>query len=90
MESDGIEEISIRLLGSRRQRRGVAAVGGRQEVDFESPLSSFVGDEEGREGYGSVRRRPVKKPKRVDSFDVEGMEIAGSHGHHHKIHGFYA
>lgn len=27
----------------------------------------------------------VKKARRVDSFDVEAMEIAGSHGHHSKV-----
>nr|GEX66019.1 hypothetical protein [Tanacetum cinerariifolium] len=31
------------------------------------------------EGYGSVRRRLVKKDERVDSFDVEAMAIVGSH-----------
>ncbi|KAH6815618.1 Potassium transporter family protein [Perilla frutescens var. frutescens] len=84
MEGDGIEESSIRLLGS-------GGAGGESwrwvdgsEVDSESPPWSVVGDEEEREGYGTVRRRLIKKPKRVDSFDVEAMEIAGSHGHHHK------
>ncbi|KAL2559683.1 putative potassium transporter 12 [Forsythia ovata] len=36
------------------------------------------------EGLGSVRRRLLKKPKRVDSFDVEAMQIADSNGHHKK------
>ncbi|GJY91066.1 putative potassium transporter 12 [Tanacetum coccineum] len=39
--------------------------------------------------YGVSKRkkeqeRLVKKAKRVDSFDVEAMAIAGSHGHHNK------
>ncbi|KAK3041773.1 hypothetical protein RJ639_000289 [Escallonia herrerae] len=74
MEEEGIEE-SSGVFESRW-------VDG-SEVDSESPPWSVVGDSEGREGYGSVRRRLVK-PKRVDSLDVEAMEIAGSHGHHNK------
>lgn len=54
------------------------------EVDSESPPWSLFGDEEIRQGYGSVRRRLVKKPKRVDSFDVEAMEISVAYGSHHK------
>ncbi|KAA8533128.1 hypothetical protein F0562_033339 [Nyssa sinensis] len=54
------------------------------EVDSEAPPWSLLDENESREGYGSVRRRFVKKPKRVDSFDVEAMEITGSHGHHAK------
>lgn len=35
---------------------------------------------------GSLRRRLImKKPKRLDSFDVEAMEIATSHSHHSKV-----
>ncbi|GJS36498.1 Rossmann-like alpha/beta/alpha sandwich fold protein [Tanacetum coccineum] len=37
-------------------------------------------DENRSEGYGSVRRRLVKKAETVDSFDVEAMAIVGSHG----------
>ncbi|KAL3501208.1 hypothetical protein ACH5RR_035657 [Cinchona calisaya] len=76
---------SVRLL-SRPSSGGVGEsrwVDG-SEVDSESPPWSLLGDEEIREGYGSIRRRLAKKPKRVDSFDVEAMEIAGSHGHHKK------
>ncbi|XP_057774617.1 putative potassium transporter 12 [Salvia miltiorrhiza] len=83
---DGIEEISVRLLGSSGSGGGGESwrwVDG-SEVDSESPPWSLAGDEGGREGYGTVRRRLIKKPKRVDSFDVEAMEIAGAHGHHHK------
>ncbi|KAJ9709008.1 hypothetical protein PVL29_000819 [Vitis rotundifolia] len=54
------------------------------EMDSDSPPWSLFGDDEGREGYGSIRRRLVKKPKRADSFDVEAMEIAGSHAHDSK------
>ncbi|XP_009792580.1 putative potassium transporter 12 [Nicotiana tabacum] len=55
------------------------------EVDSESAPWLLFGDEEiNREGYGSVRRRLVKKPKRVDSFDVEAMEISVAHASHHK------
>lgn len=55
------------------------------EVDSETPPWLLFADEEiNREGYGSVRRRLVKKPKRVDSFDVEAMEISVAHSSHNK------
>ncbi|XP_058193765.1 putative potassium transporter 12 [Rhododendron vialii] len=77
MEEERIEESSERLLrtGSTRWVDG-------SEVDSETTPWSLH-DESG-EAYGSVRRRLVKKARRVDSFDVEAMEIAGSHGHHSK------
>lgn len=91
MEEEGIEESnSVKLSGSSVSGGG----GGRgesfrwvdgSEVDSESPPWSLIGDREDGEGYGSVRRRLVKKPKRLDSFDVESMEIAGAHGHHSKV-----
>ncbi|KAI5679183.1 hypothetical protein M9H77_10133 [Catharanthus roseus] len=81
MKEEEIEESSssVRFLrtGSGRWVDG-------SEVDSESPPWSLLDDEEIREGYGSVRRRLSKKPKRVDSFDVEAMEIVGAHGHHNK------
>lgn len=90
MEEEGIEESnSVKFSGSSVSGGG----GGRgesfrwvdgSEVDSESPPWSLIGDREDGEGYGSVRRRLVKKPKRLDSFDVESMEIAGAHGHHSK------
>ncbi|CAH9139975.1 unnamed protein product [Cuscuta epithymum] len=55
------------------------------EVDSESTPWSMHGDDEIREGYGSIRRRLAKKPKRVNSFDVEALEIAGGgHTSHNK------
>lgn len=85
MKRDGIEEsnTSTRLLG--RSSSGGSSesrwVDG-SEVDWdEVPMWS---KHDGREGYGSIRRRLAKKPKRVDSFDVEAMEIAGTHAHHSK------
>ncbi|GFP96238.1 putative potassium transporter 12 [Phtheirospermum japonicum] len=91
MEEDGIEESRVRLLGSSGSGGSGGAAGGSwrwvdgSEVDSESPQWSLGADEEiNREGFGSVRRRLMKKPKRVDSFDVEAMEIAGAHGHHMK------
>lgn len=82
MKEEEIEESSssVRFLrtGSGRWVDG-------SEVDSESPPWSLLDDEEIREGYGSVRRRLSKKPKRVDSFDVEAMEIVGAHGHHNKV-----
>ncbi|PPS11503.1 hypothetical protein GOBAR_AA09137 [Gossypium barbadense] len=86
-EEDWIEErSSVRLRGRTFSGGGVSEsrwVDG-SEVDSESPPLSMFDDNEAKEGYGSLRRRLVKKPKRVDSFDVEAMEIAGAHGHHPK------
>ncbi|GJX21635.1 hypothetical protein Tco_0226080 [Tanacetum coccineum] len=53
------------------------------EVDSELPpwlLLNDDNDENRSEGYGSVRRRLVKKAKRVDSFYVEAMAFVGYHG----------
>lgn len=87
MKAEIEESSSVRLL-SRPSSGGVGEsrwVDG-SEVDSESPPWSLLGDEQNiREGYGYIRRRLAKKPKRVDSFDVEAMEIAGAHGHHNKV-----
>ncbi|KAL3511265.1 hypothetical protein ACH5RR_030666 [Cinchona calisaya] len=86
MKEEIEESSSVRLLlGSSSSGGGGESrwVDGN-EVDSESPPWSLMEDEEIREGFGSIRRRLAKKPKRVDSFDVEAMEIAGSHGHHNK------
>lgn len=85
---DRIEEGSSRLLrgnsvaGSSNDYRWVDG----SEVDSESPPWSLFEEREGGEGYGSIRRRLIKKPKRVDSFDVEAMEIAGANYHHLKVY----
>ncbi|KAE9467206.1 hypothetical protein C3L33_00876, partial [Rhododendron williamsianum] len=55
-----------------------------REVDSETTPRSLHVESESGEAYGSVKRRLVKKARRVDSFDVEAIEIAGSHGHHSK------
>ncbi|KAK4261296.1 hypothetical protein QN277_004315 [Acacia crassicarpa] len=85
MEVDRIEENSERLLGSNNSggSSGNRWVDG-SEVYWESPPSSNHNEDRGTEGYGSIRRRLVKKPRRVDSFDVEAMEIAGSYSHRSK------
>lgn len=89
MEEERIEEISVRLVGRTGGGDGSASsrwVDG-SEVDSESPPWSLLDENESREsrdGYGSVRRSLVKKLKRVDSFDVEAMEIAGFQDHHAK------
>lgn len=91
MKEEEIEESSFRLvgIGSGTDSRWVDG----SEVDSESPPWSFLEDEDirggGGGGYGSVRRRLVKRPKRVDSFDVEAMEIAGAHHHHNKDASFW-
>ncbi|KAG2702116.1 hypothetical protein I3760_06G075400 [Carya illinoinensis] len=83
-EHDGIEEISVRVGSS-------ASTGGSDsrwvdgtELDAELPSYPVLDEIEGRQGYGSLRRRLLKRPKRVDSFDGEAMEIAGAHGHNSK------
>ncbi|KAM6562171.1 hypothetical protein CsatB_022169 [Cannabis sativa] len=92
---DRIEESSsVRLLSRRPSGSSGGGGGGGggsesrwvdgSEVDSESPPWSLVDGNEGREGFGTLRRRLAKKPKRVDSFDVEAMEISGAHGHHAK------
>ncbi|KAL5552923.1 hypothetical protein UlMin_040324 [Ulmus minor] len=84
---DRIEESSVRLL--RRSGSGWGSGsrwvdGSEFDSDSETAQRSMNDENEGREGYGSLRRRLVKKPKRVDSLDVEAMEIAGAHSHHSK------
>ncbi|CAI0627467.1 unnamed protein product [Linum tenue] len=91
MEDEGgdrIEESSV-LMGSS-SRKGSGGGDWRwvdgSEVDSESPPLSLLdgGGHNGSGGYGTVRRRLVKKPKRVDSFDVESLEVVGAHTHHNK------
>lgn len=91
-DDDRIEESSVRLVGSSND--GIVDGGGGgvgesrwvdgSEVDSESPPWSLLDENGSSQGYGSMRRRLVKKPKSVDSFDVEAMEIAGAHHHHSK------
>lgn len=88
MDDDGIEDggSSVRLTGSSVGAGESRWVDG-SEVDSESPPWSLDEDlSANKEDYGhSIRRRLIKKPKRLDSLDVEAMEIAGSHGHHNKV-----
>ncbi|TKY58627.1 putative potassium transporter 12 [Spatholobus suberectus] len=83
MKMDRIEESSARLSG--RSSSGGSSesrwVDGSEVDRDEVPMWSR---HDGREGYGPIRRRLAKKPRRVDSFDVEAMEIAGTHAHHSK------
>ncbi|XP_072977673.1 potassium transporter 23 [Typha angustifolia] len=82
MEEGGIEEVSTRLTWS--ESRWVDG----SEVDSESPAWSLEDEKNvggtGFDGFGekgSVRRRLSKRPKRVDSLDVEAMSVRGSHKH---------
>ncbi|WJX87871.1 Putative potassium transporter 12 [Trifolium repens] len=86
MKLDRIEESSVRLLGSSSVGSSESKWVDGSEVDWDEdpPWSNKGNGSDGREGYGSIRRRLVKKPKRVDSFDVEAMEIAASHDQHSK------
>ncbi|XP_044492984.1 putative potassium transporter 12 isoform X2 [Mangifera indica] len=82
-EEDKIEEGSVRLLGcnSGGETRWVDG----SEVDSDSPPWSLLQPESGSgDGYGSMRRRLAKRPNRLDSLDVEAMEIAYAHGHQSK------
>lgn len=87
--SEGIEE------GSRLASSEARWVDG-SEVDSESPPLLYMELEGGFGGSwevgessigekGSLRRRLLKKPQRVDSFDVEAMDIANAHKHHLKV-----
>lgn len=84
MEEEGDKEVNeegnVTLAGSAESRW----VDG-SEFDSGSPTWSLLDNEEMRQGFGSVRRRLVKKAKRVDSFDVEAMEIAGANGDDSKV-----
>ncbi|KAL5987549.1 hypothetical protein ACLOJK_035297 [Asimina triloba] len=81
--ADVIEEGSGTRLVSGSESRWVDG----SEVDSDSQTWSVLGDDDSREERGergSLRRRFLKKPKRVDSFDVEALGIAGSYSHHQK------
>ncbi|CAL0314055.1 unnamed protein product [Lupinus luteus] len=82
--SGGIEESSVRLLDSCSNDGSSESrwVDGSEVDSMEAPPS--WSNEASREGYGSLKRRLVKKPKRVDSFDVEAMEISRTQDHHSK------
>ncbi|KAJ0095267.1 hypothetical protein Patl1_16180 [Pistacia atlantica] len=82
-EEDKIEEGRVRLLGcnSGGESRWVDG----SEVESESPPWSVLQPDGGSgDGYGSMRRRLAKRPNRLDSLDVEAMEIASAHGYHSK------
>ncbi|OIV93082.1 hypothetical protein TanjilG_20744 [Lupinus angustifolius] len=84
MGSSGIEETRVRLLDSCSNDGSSESrwVDGSEVDSMEAPPS--WSNEGSREGYGSLKRRLVKKPKRVDSFDVEAMEISRIQDHHSK------
>lgn len=77
MEESGIQEAgSARSLSLSRWVDG-------SEVDSESPPWSI--EDVDAAGYGEeqqslLRRRLVKKPRRVDSLDVEAMAVSNAHG----------
>ncbi|XP_054823575.1 putative potassium transporter 12 [Prosopis cineraria] len=86
MGVDNIEESSVRLLASSSGgSTGSRWVDG-SEVEWE--LTPGTKQDE-NEGLSSIRRRIVKRPKRVDSLDVEAMEIFGRHDHHSKDPSFW-
>ncbi|KAL2927141.1 putative potassium transporter 12 [Bienertia sinuspersici] len=81
------ESSSLRWVGSGGS--GTSRwVDGSEVSSDETPIWSKMEEDDFRNRYGSasgsVKRRLVKKPKRVDSLDVEAMQIAGAHSHHDK------
>ncbi|KAK2636436.1 hypothetical protein Ddye_031228 [Dipteronia dyeriana] len=83
-EEDKIEENTVALLVDSSSGGGESRWVDGSEVDSE-PAPQFSVEETGsKDGYGSVRRRLVKKPNRLNSLDVEAMEIAAAQGHHSK------
>ncbi|KAK8962118.1 putative potassium transporter 12 [Platanthera guangdongensis] len=88
MDEGGIVEEEASAAAGRLVRSDSRWVDG-SELGSESPLPSLEGDERsaglvGFQEETSLRRRLWKKPKRVDSLDVDAMVIAGSHGHRNK------
>ncbi|KAK3223287.1 hypothetical protein Dsin_010312 [Dipteronia sinensis] len=83
-EEDKIEENTVALLVDSSSGGGESRWVDGSEVDSE-PAPEFSVEETGsKDGYGSVRRRLVKRPNRLNSLDVEAMEIAAAQGHHSK------
>lgn len=81
-DEDVIEEGSI---GSARSSARAGICGESRWVDASevgsesAPSWSVLGDSEAREQGFGMRRRLTRKLKRVNSFDVEAMEISGAH-----------
>lgn len=73
-DRDGINESSMSLLSS--ESRWVDG----SEIEGESPRWFVDDDQTGHK----IRRRLVRKAKRVDSFDVEAMDVPGVHKGHDK------
>lgn len=86
MEGEGIEETSgLKWVGSGGSGTSRWVDGSEVGSDETPPWSRWEGEDlKSRHGSGSTRRRIGKKPRRVDSLDVEAMEIAGFYGHHNK------
>ncbi|KAG6534808.1 hypothetical protein ZIOFF_008712 [Zingiber officinale] len=82
MEESGIEE-----AGSAPSMSLSRWVDG-SEVDSESPPWSIEDVDAagfGEEHQSMLRRRLVKKPRRVDSLDVEAMTVSNAHRHGEKV-----
>ncbi|KAL6846645.1 hypothetical protein ACP4OV_024093 [Aristida adscensionis] len=56
---------------------------GAGAASSEGPVSA-VGEVLSRRASSGFRRRLAKRPRRVDSLDVESMNVRGAHGHSHK------
>jgi hypothetical protein len=88
-EEDGIEEVASSggASAARLVRSESRWVDGSEVDSAESPPWFDDSQEPSRtfSGGSSIRRRLAKKPKRVDSLDVEAMSLPGAHNHDHKV-----
>ncbi|XP_057824255.1 putative potassium transporter 12 isoform X2 [Cryptomeria japonica] len=78
MDGEGRDEIIQPLL--RTESRWVDG----SEVQEEWLLEDEASSSSTSRGDNLTRRKLIKRAKRVDSFDVEAMDIAGAHAHHDK------
>nr|ASM90205.1 K+ uptake permease 12 [Sesuvium portulacastrum] len=87
IEESGGDGVGLRWVGSGGSSS--RWVDGSEVGSDETPPWSRLQGEDFRNRYGglgsgSAKRRLAKKPRRVDSLDVEAMAIAGAHAHHKK------
>ncbi|KAK4779971.1 hypothetical protein SAY87_016077 [Trapa incisa] len=83
---DRFEECSVSVSGGGESRWvNGSETGESSDLKDPSPLDGDGiggGGEFERDGRGSFRRRFPKKPRRVNSLDVEAMEVGGISHHH--------
>lgn len=79
-EEEGIVEEAAAVRLVRSESRWVDG----SEIEGEERGAGSIGFEE----EASLRRRLWKKPKRLDSLNVEAMTIVGSHEHRKEVNLF--